>query len=458
MHLPESLQINAFDGIEVPSGSLAPEGGKWALRNPPFDVRRFLKPEALAQPENWKDERVGWGLIVAEPPGASPADLINNADLPQCLLDLLKDRGDAPVLRYRAGAEHRFRVLQNWRDDRRVDTASSTPGVAPGCLPNFLMIWGTPEEVPWTLQYQLGASGRRFIGRLPLKGTALDNYVKALRSNWADAKSDVHSPLTWAPEHSPNDMTATMRATIAEPLAEKFRKDSDLKPLHLAGSDALHSKLTDALKTRKPGFVVSTSHGFTRTLTDTDLMKHDLGLLMDQNLSLMDLDSLMQVWQPDGAIWYSHACCSAGCDSISTFRGLLEPASKIAKNLESIAALGAHVSRLATTLLGSEKPARAFIGHVEPTFNWTLQQPDNQQFLTHSLITALYQQMFLGKPCGFAFGDWYARYGSYSTAYQNYQREYDGSKGIQAQMLYQRLVAQDIQSLVLLGDPAVTLL
>jgi hypothetical protein len=463
MNLPELLTINAFDGDVVPSGGLAPSGAgaKWALRNPPMDTRRFLKPETLPDLKNWKDSRVGWGLIAAETPGASQSDLIANADLPQCLRDLLKDRDDAPVFRYRATWEHRFRLLRNWRDDKNVDTNSSPFGTAPGSLPSFLMIWGNPEQVPWALQYQLGASGRRYVGRLPLEGVELDNYVKALRSDWVGNNCDVHSPLIWATDYPnivPPDITPLMRAAVAEPLYQDFKKDVDLKPQFLAGTgQASHAGLTGALKANRPGLIVTTSHGYTGPSNDTAQMKLDIGLLVDQQRTLMDVEDLLKDWKPDGAIWYSHACCSAGSDSLSTFHGLLDPASAIDKTLTRVASLGARVSRLAVRLLGSDKPARAFIGHVEPTFSWTLEQPETKQLLTTSLITALYNEMFLGSPCGYALGGWYARYASYSTAYQNYQSEYDGSSPIQAQMLYQRLVAQDIQSLVVLGDPTVAL-
>jgi hypothetical protein len=44
--------------------------------------------------------------------------------------------------------------------------------------------------------------------------------------------------------------------------------------------------------------------------------------------------------------------------------------------LKNIAATaGARISPLPRALLGAEKPLRAFVGHVEPTFDWTLRDP-----------------------------------------------------------------------------------
>jgi hypothetical protein len=47
-------------------------------------------------------------------------------------------------------------------------------------------------------------------------------------------------------------------------------------------------------------------------------------------------------------------------------------------------------------LLGAERPLRAFVGHVEPTFDWTLRDPTNKQVLTHVMCAALYDKLYEG--------------------------------------------------------------
>jgi hypothetical protein len=107
--------------------------------------------------------------------------------------------------------------------------------------------------------------------------------------------------------------------------------------------------------------------------------------------------------------------------------------------------------------LGAKKPLRAFIGHVEPTFDWTLRQPDTGQLLTQPLQKALYDELLLQSPVAYAFADWFGNLGSVYIGYQNSESRFDGSAAIRATMLYQNLASRDIQSMVILGDPTVAL-
>jgi hypothetical protein len=111
-------------------------------------------------------------------------------------------------------------------------------------------------------------------------------------------------------------------------------------------------------------------------------MAASLGALVDGQHLTLDIDALLAAWQPDGAIWYAHACCSAGCDNVNSYKELVPAGSTLASVLDGVAALGAQVAPLPQRLLGAAKPLRAFIGHVEPTFDWTLRQPETGQVLT----------------------------------------------------------------------------
>jgi hypothetical protein len=69
---------------------------------------------------------------------------------------------------------------------------------------------------------------------------------------------------------------------------------------------------------------------------------------------------------------------------------------------------GATVAPLPTALLGAPRPLRAFVGHVEPTFDWTLRDPNNKQVVTHVLRAALYKNLYQQDwctPIGYALKD-----------------------------------------------------
>ena len=73
--------------------------------------------------------------------------------------------------------------------------------------------------------------------------------------------------------------------------------------------------------------------------------------------------------------------------------------------LLAVAGLGAQVAPLPRALLGAKRPLRAFVGHVEPTFDWTIRNPESKQALTDTIIQALYNHLYQEErePLGFAF-------------------------------------------------------
>jgi len=130
--------------------------------------------------------------------------------------------------------------------------------------------------------------------------------------------------------------------------------------------------------------------------------------------------------------------------------------------LEGIAVAGTCTSPTPTALLGCEKPLRAFIGHVEPTFDWTLRQPLTKQVLTDGIVTAFYKRMHKADPetLGMAFQKIYDSIGAllnmHSTAVRDVGRNREVTKN-KTLALRSQLAAFDRRSMVLLGCPTVTL-
>jgi hypothetical protein len=53
-------------------------------------------------------------------------------------------------------------------------------------------------------------------------------------------------------------------------------------------------------------------------------------------------DTLLAEWQPDGAIWFAQACCSAGSDSPTAYAGLFEVGSLLDETLSGTTNVGAR--------------------------------------------------------------------------------------------------------------------
>jgi hypothetical protein len=307
---------------------------------------------------------------------------------------------------------------------------------------------------------QLVLSLNRYVGRLPFDPlhdeALLTPYVQACLQDWQSATCKKHSTLTWAVDHSATDITHVMRRSIAEPAYQKYSTDNDLTSTALIAEQATHANLRRQLVTGTPGVIVSTSHGMTGPLEARDAMQAQLGLLVDQNYQTLPLNELLQAWQPSGALWYAHACCAAGSDDGSRFAGLFTEGTPAQQTLNAVGKLGAQVAPLPLALLSCAQPARAFLGHVEPTFDWTLRQPATGQLLSSTLTEALYDELYLGSPVGHALRRWYANAGSHYAAWDATRLRYDGEEAANASLLYHTLAARDIQTLVLLGDPAVS--
>src|SRR5207247_1573623 len=91
----------------------------------------------------------------------------------------------------------------------------------------YLLLYGTPAEIPWDLQYNLSAAEFR-VGRLDLTGESLDNYVRELLSGWATSQARIERPVVWASDQG-DRMTALMRDAIAQPVYDRLCGDPDIR-------------------------------------------------------------------------------------------------------------------------------------------------------------------------------------------------------------------------------------
>lgn len=445
------VQINAYD----PSGG----SSRATLDLQSRAVKRFaltpstvaaggtlLAPGKKTDLAHWDDPDVGWGLVAAA-----------STKLPAPIADLVSKRG-AHVFLYGADPDRRFTFLRNQTLNRDVAIAGSPRGNGPGRLPYYLLIFGGPDQVPWGIQFALAAT--RAVGRLPLVDRALENYVNALLSDFQADAADPYTTVTWAVDLGSDDITHLMRTSLADKMAQRFLADEEMGPTRSTVLDGKGEDLVAALNAKRPGVVVTTSHGLTGPLDDVAALRRTMGLPVDSAGKAVEPATLLERWRPGGTIWYCHACCSAGAESPSTFAPLFEPASSLRRILDGIAAAGPIVSPLPLELLGHARPARAFIGHVEPTFDWTLRNPGNRQVVTGPIVDALYPNLFQPSPrtpVGHAFREVHGNIGGYLAAWEAARKAYDAGTPSLPDLVSMQLAARDLGSMVILGDPAAVL-
>ncbi len=457
-----AVRSDAFTGTETATGTFASNYRAWAVSPSALPIGQWMAPDP-ARPEDWADERVGWGIVLPEREGLSPAALATADDAPEPIHALVAQRAGA-VLRYRAGTQYGDWTLRDYRPGGGdLFTAASPPGSQARTLPMYLLIYGTPAEIPWHVQYRLNPV--RYVGRLDLTGDGLANYVSALMTGWPAQRARYDAPVIWAVDHGGGDITTLMRRTIADPVEQKLAADKDMAAIRYingATTAATGQALAAALEANTPALVVTTSHGLTSPIGDPVAIAAGLGLPVDATGSPVDPADLLARWQPDGAIWFAQACCSVGADRPSTYRDLFARDTPIARVLAGVAEAGPITAPLPRALLGARKPIRAFVGRVEPTFNWTLSFPPNQQSLTADLQNALYDRLCLGLPVGLAFAEFYRPIGSLLLSHGQAVSAYNTTAGKAATealdlALYLKVTAQDRANTVILGDPTVAI-
>jgi hypothetical protein len=410
---------------------------------------------------DWRHGDIGWGLVLPENDQLTAAERATPTDCPEPIQQLWEDRDQAPILRYDPTKGSVIAALRRYYSDGAHDPhlVGSPRGVGRGEIPRYLLIYGSPEKVPWRLQYALGHVA--FTGRLDLTGSALENYVTALSNDWEHGNAEPDHAVVWATYHGAADITALMLGSIAGKVYEDLKGDNDIGvdgAVYIKGSTdaATHEALRAALAEKQPGLIVTTSHGSTSPLDDVDMLRANLGLLVDNDGSLLNIDALLATWQPGGAIWYAHACCSAGAASESAYSGVLEAGTPIDELLQGLTAAGDVTAPLPRALLGAAQPLRAFIGHVEPTFDWTLQSTTTKQILTTSTRKALYDRLYQPMPIGLALDEVHRQASQLFALHAAAVAQF-GAEDTRGELLALRLTASDRESLVTLGDPTATL-
>jgi hypothetical protein len=457
------LRINAWDDEPAASGPLALDWKNWATDQHVHRALPHLDYEAAPpDPRKWLDVRVGWGVLLPENKNLEAADGATACDAIPEVTRLLEARNGV-VLRHVPSLMPGY-IRRYYSDGHFQDLPLNADwGTGEGELPAYLLILASPEVIPWKDQYVL--SGSHFVGRLCLEDEALANYIEHAISGWSASQVNLDRPVIWAVDWGDEDITSQIRTTISDPVCESFRGSGGLKPQYMSDGDALGSKLIDALGRGHPALVITTSHGRTSPLDRVEELRAGLGLPVDLNRTALDAHALVDGWDPRGCIWYAHACCSAGSDGTTSYAGLFESGGRIDTILNSIATAGSTVALLPTALLSAPHPVRAFVGHVEPTFDWPLQDPQTGYPLAGEFIRALTENLYNKdrQPVGLAFRGVHAEAG---TSFQKWHAAADkaGATSDPLERAFQRdlalrsqLTALDREGVVILGDPAVAI-
>lgn len=467
--LPPALMLNAYTGRGRrggASGALSPHCLKWIMQEgveaPIAPKKLWSDDESERDDTEWDESKngVGWSILLPldknHPLDCQPA--VPN-DAPPAIQELWKSRNEPPI--YRFDPQDRWLIrCSKTGICQPVAPAHSPLGCSVNSIPYYVLISRSRnnEIIPWDVQFLL--NGSRAVGRLDLPDPELSNYVHHLMNDWRDCRVQGTQAVIWAVDHHETDITRLMAEAITEKIHFKIAGDKSLKAEYFRGEQATHQQLCSALAKHRPGFILTTSHGSIDLQVTNEERAKRLGNLVDQNFAELSGSSIGRT-DVGGAIWYAHACCSAGCSGMNRYENLLTEGTDAERCVSSAVKVGSRTATFPQTLLGREQPLRAFVGKIDPTFDWTIRDPVTQQHLTEGLVMALYKRFLRQKPVpiGWALRRWFDELSGAFTSYDDARMVAMRPSANDATAVrtagQQLLILRDLQSTVILGDPTV---
>lgn len=403
-----------------------------------------------------KLDSAGWGVIYA--PGISP-------EIKEALSPLINLR------RQQAGSlfkEYPYQV--GWPS--RTFLIENNTGLGPADpeeMPYYLLIVGSPQEIPYNFQYELDVD--RAVGRLYFDTP--DEYHNYALSVVAAEKGEVKLPARadFFSAANPNDV-ATQLSTdlLLEPLYKKFNTDlkaetRDLKwevHAHLknAATRSQLEKLLGGDPTETPAFLFTGGHGMGFNRDDPYQLAHQGALICQDwdgnpasisEQAYLAGDHIANDARLHGLIAFFFACYGAGTPNHDEFMRKVEGTpKKIAPQ--------SFVARLPRRLLSHPQGgALAVIGHIERawthSFKWS-----GQPSAHRAHFTGMLGRLFDGYPVGFAFDQINERHASAAVQLTGLLNDKRNSIAVNDLELIQTwAVNNDARDYIILGDPAVRL-
>lgn len=404
-----------------------------------FDPMHGVDARDLAQ--------TGWGVIW--PHQADPA-------VREALQPLLELR--------RAQAGELFREL-TWRPGEAPLDFLARHGVGPGPvdprkLPYYLLIAGTPEEVPFRLQYRLDVQFA--VGRLGFdQPEGYANYVRGVLAAETGAVRRRPAVSLFAPAHRGDPATQRASADLVEPLAALAARHPGFAfECHLreAATKATLTRLLGGGATPALAFTACHGLGFSRPHPAQERRQ---GALVCQDWGGPDVpgavppgsffaaDDVGDDADLAGMVAFLFACYGAGTPRHEEFFASAAERQQLAER--------DFVARLPQRLLGHPRGgALAVIGHVERawtySFDWPQAGPQRQVF--ESAIGRILD----GFPVGAAMEHFGQRFAELSIDVKAGLDDLDYEPEPDVMDIAGRVLAfKDARSYVLLGDPAVKL-
>jgi hypothetical protein len=426
-----------------------------------YALRSYPLTEKVTDPTEL--DKTGWGIIF---PAAWPEQ--RQQQVEAALNELIeRRRGQAgPLFRIYKGPdgyrpeETKSRFLQR----HRVGSGSANPRE----MPFYLLLVGSPEEIPFEFQYQLDVM--RGVGRIDF-GDDYAAYARYARNVVLAETGNVKLPRQAAffGTANPGDKATQMSAQyLIPPLLDNLRQPEAILGVEfepgwdfvafVGQGQATHERLRQVLggdPVQTPALLLTASHGMEFPKGDPKQLLYQGALLCQdwpgpngqlERRHYFAAEDLAPDANLLGMIVVLFACYGAGTPRLDQF------ASPNFKTPQPIADKG-FIAALPNELL--KRGALAVLGHVERAWGYSFLKPtgdvDNQHF-----ISAL-RHLLKGSPVGWATDPGFnLRYADMSSELSVYlEKRQQNSSAVNDYDLTQVWTANnDARGYVVIGDPA----
>ena len=476
----ETKEGLVFNGINA-------ETGEYLL--PPLspkDLSKIIKkeevdPEVIGELKAWTEQVIRAGKHFGLAEGLDAKNLAETgwgvvlpAKTDPAILEALQ-----PLLDWRQGqaAQEDERFFRVYRDADGYSSGQSKnewlkkhkvgPGPAnPKKMPYYLLIVGSPEEIPFSFQNQLDV--QYAVGRIHFD--TVEAYANYARSVVEAEKGQIKLPRRMGlfGVANPDDPATNMSADqLIEPLMKELKAEKKLKNWSydaVLRDKAVRSRLADLLGGKDtPSVLVSATHGMGFSNGSPKQIAHN-GALLCQDWPgprqwrkpipedfYFAADHLADDANVFGLIAFFFACYGAGTPMMDEFY-------KQANLDREPIAPRPFLANLPMRMLSHPKGgALAVLGHVERawsfSFNWGNAGPQLEVF------KSALQRLMDGYPVGSAFEYFNERYAEVSSDLSVLLEEVEGGKKVSDLEVNGMWTANnDARNYVVLGDPAVRLM
>ena len=405
-------------------------------------VMEGIDPKNLAE--------AGWAVLIGE--GVPPEHL----EALQPLFALREKQAGDRFKRYSAADGTHWKQGQS-KNDWLIERKAGAGGlVNPTKVPYYVLLVGSPEQIPFEFQYQLDV--QYAVGRIHFD--TADEYANYASSVIAAEKGEIalaRRAAFWGPRREDDKPTKLSSTLLVKPMHEWAAGLSNgwtndyYEPERSTRAQAL-----DLLGGKDtPAFLMTASHGACRFMNSPGQLEQ-MGALVCQDWPGKDKgkefrdcivagEDISADAKLAGLIAMTFACFGGGTPAINEFPSPNWPAQWSEKPF-----LAALPKRMLSHPKGG---ALAVIGHIDQAWDLSFRWPASAPQLETFQSTVL--RLMEGHPVGSAMEPFNSRYAELSSDIVPLGKKADAGKELTSRELLIMSSQKDSRNYAVMGDPAV---